>query len=674
MQSMPGCKALVFAFLWLILLSALIPPSAFAHGDHGGASPPEGGLNLLSFEGFQLELLVSPQPLRSGAENKITVKILRDGSLQPVRDGKVFMGVFPARLLDSSASPVKAENPVRPDSFPLFPAPETVWAGNYTLPRRLGETGPHVVRVAVAELDGRRFNPPAVFDFRVNVAAASGLSPGLLFVMLATIGIGGAGVYRGVVRSRHTSDPGAALNFLDIPWLNRFVSWKGFQPLLQIPVLALTVLMALLGFFDIQDGARNLATKLTWILWWPGIIFTFILVGRLWCVMCPFGALNEWAANLAKSKRSLPKFLRNLWLPTLLFVILTWADEQLGIIRSPQMTAWLIAVFAFLATATGVFFQRRSFCRYLCPITGVLGLYSMVSPLEVRARERSQCQKACHQDCYRGNETTKGCPMFEFPKTVDRNTFCNFCFECVKSCPSNNLTFRVRSFGKDLWASGKRWLDESYFSIALVGITTIVTAQMLTGWSGGISWLARLIPLPIRTLVRPVTYLTVTESALFFTASLLLFPFAGLLASWTTNRIAGDKGTKKIFVALGYMFVPVGLAMHLAHNLSHLFIEGPGLVPALQRTFKLYTSLDFGEPNWQVTPWVSSDVICWLQMGLILGGFVFSLVAGSRLATALFDKHEISGKAVVPYIVLSLIFTLINLYLLSQPMGMRHAM
>ena len=266
--------------------------------------------------------------------------------------------------------------------------------------------------------------------------------------------------------------------------------------------------------------------------------------------------------------------------------------------------------------------------------------------------------------------------MFEFPMTLDRNTFCNFCFECVKSCPTNNLAFRVRAFGKDLWASGKRWLDESYLSLALVGITTVVTAQMLTDWSGWVSRLSRLIPIPIRTFMRPVTYLTVTESALFLTASLLLFPFVGLLASWMTNRMAGDKGKgiKKIFVVFGYMFVPVGLAMHLAHNLSHLFMEGPGFIPALQRTLNRYSPFYLGEPNWQMTPWISSDVIHWLQMGLILGGFIFSLVAGSRLATTLFDRHEIAGKAMVPFVVLSLLFTLLNLYLLNQPMGMRHAM
>ena len=668
-----SCLALASLLLSLVLAA----DAALAHGEHGEAAPVLGGMSLMTFDGFQAELLGSPRPLRVGAENKIIIKILRDGSLEPVRNGKVYMGAVPARLVNGSLAQEKnaAAKPHR-SVVPLSLAPEMVWAGSYTLTPRFQEKGPHLVRVVLAELDEKVFNPPAIFDFNVNVSPAAGFTAGFLILGLTAIVIAGGGIYWAVVRSRSPADSRAVFNLLDIGWLSRFVNWRGFQPLLQIPMLMLIAVIAYLGFFDIQDGAKNLATKLTWILWWPGIIFTFVLVGRLWCVMCPFGALNEWAANLSKPGRLFPKGLRSLWLATVLFLLLTWADEQIGVIRSPQLTAWLIVIFAVLATATGIFFQRRSFCHYLCPITGLLGLYSMVSPVEVRAGDRSRCQKNCHQDCYRGNEKGNGCPMFEFPMTVDRNTFCNLCFECVKSCPSSNLTFRFRSFGKDLWASGKRWLDESYLAVALVGVTTIVTAQMLTAWSGLISGLSQLIPPPIRTLMKPITYLTVTESATFFLGSLLLFPLSALFAAWAGRRLSGDegKGTKSTFMQLATMFLPVGLAMHLAHNVSHLITEGPGVIPALQRTLNRYTSFDAGTPNWQYALSVSSDAIYWLQVLLILSGFIFSLFVGYRLAAAFFGRPERTGKSFIPFAVLSLAFTLVNLYLLSQPMGMRHAM
>lgn len=675
----PGRKHRAWAgltFIGFLVLLILPVSSALAHGEHGEAAPVFGGMSLFSFDGFQVELLGSPRPLRIGAENKIIAKIFKDGSLEPVRNGKVYMGVIPARLANRTVAPEKvATTTAARVEIPLSPAAEVIWAGSYTLTYQFREKGSHLVRVHIAELGGKRFDPPAVFDFYINVDPAPGFTGAFWVVALTAVIMAFGGMYWAVARSRLPATPGA-FNLLDISWLRRFVTWRGFQPLLQLPLLVLIAVIAFLGFFDIQDGAKNLATKLTWILWWPGIIFTFILVGRLWCVMCPFGALNEWAANLSRPARLFPKSLRSLWLATFLFLLLTWADEQIGVIRSPQLTAWLIVIFAVAAIATGLFFQRRSFCHYLCPITGLIGLYSMLSPVEVRVGDRSQCQKRCHQDCYRGNEKANGCPMFEFPMTVERNTFCNLCFECVRSCPERNLALRFRAFGKDLWASSKRWFDESYLSLVMVGVTTIVTAQMLSGWNSVISAAAKLIPLPVRNLMRPVTYLSITESASFFLASLLLFPALGLFAAWLANRISGDrsKNQKQTFIHLASAFLPVGLAMHLAHNVSHLITEGPGVIPALQRTLIRYTGFYAGEPDWQATPLISSDAVYWLEVLLVLVGFIFSLIVGYRLVTTLFDRHDSAGKAFFPVALLSLIFTLLNLYLLNQPMGARHGM
>lgn len=52
-----------------------------------------------------------------------------------------------------------------------------------------------------------------------------------------------------------------------------------------------------------------------------------------------------------------------------------------------------------------------------------------------------------------------------------------------------------------------------------------------------------------------------------------------------SDAAAGERGLglRRTFVIFGYMFVPIGLAMHLAHNLSHLLMEGGGIVPAVQR-------------------------------------------------------------------------------------------
>jgi hypothetical protein len=390
--------------------------------------------------------------------------------------------------------------------------------------------------------------------------------------------------------------------------------------------------------------------------------------------VCPFGVINELAAKWSKAERLFPRALRGLWIATLLFVLLTWADEQLGIIRSPRMTAILILMLSGAALVTGLFYQRRSFCRYLCPITGLQGVYSMMSPVELRSADRSVCGKDCRQSCYRGTQAGSGCPMLEFPMSVDRNNYCNFCFECVKTCPSNNIALRFRAFGADLWSSVRHSLDESYLALALVGVTTIVTAQMLSDWGKWMSALSRVLPLELRAAMRPVTYLTLTETLLFIMVALVLVPALGYMAAWSADRLGGGErpGARKFLTVLGYMFIPIGLAMHLAHNVAHLLLEGSGVVPAFQRVLALIWG-GMEEINWQTLPLMDPPLVYALQMGLILIGFVFSIVTGIRLAMRCLGPAK-SGKALAPFIALALLFTLVNLYMLNQPMGMRHGM
>jgi hypothetical protein len=99
------------------------------------------------------------------------------------------------------------------------------------------------------------------------------------------------------LRNRYAPGGTGPLNLLDVPWLRRAVTSRAWHALLQAPVFLLMAVLVILGFADVADGSRNLASRLTWTLWWAGIIFTFVLAGRVWCVACPSGALNEWAAG-----------------------------------------------------------------------------------------------------------------------------------------------------------------------------------------------------------------------------------------------------------------------------------------------------------------------------------------------------------------------------------------
>jgi ferredoxin len=664
----------MIARLLAVALAVLLPASAAAHGEdhsagHGahGTAEPAVGSGPIRVEGYWLELLTHPAAPAPSERTHLVVKLSSSSSRTPITGARVLIG------LDPVGSPGHQHGGHSPDTA-LASAAEVTWAGQYELAVTPERPGAHQVHVMLAEAEGRTFSPPLVVDFPITVATAPGLGAATWSALVLVALIAVVGLYTFRARARIGAAPSARLNLLELPWLRRVLTAPAFPLSMQIALLGVMAVVVFLGLFDVQNGGINFATKLTWTIWWAGIIFTFVLLGRVWCVACPFGALNEWMSRLAAPVRRLPRPLRNIWWATGLFVLLTWADEQLGVVRSPRVTAWIVIIFVALAMAVGLLFERRSFCRYLCPIGGVIGLYSMTAPLELRVKDSATCRTDADKECYRGGETSRGCPMFEFPQSMDRNNYCTLCVECVKGCARGNLVLRFRAFGRDLWASGRRAMDESYLAVMLVGLTFLVTAQMLGGWSAGISTLASWLPAWARSAVKPVTYLSALESAVLLMGALVIVPLLVLAATALAERAAGPArlGLRRSFVLFGYMFVPIGLAMHLAHNLSHLLLEGGGIVPAAQRAIALYTPWSLGEPVWPAPALAPVAVVSLLQTAVLIGFFILSLVAGHRLALRAYPDPRVAAGAVIPMAVLSLMFTVIGIVLLNQPMGMRH--
>ena len=651
---MPAMSAL----LLVMVLLALTPAVAAAHGEH---SDPKalGATSTVTVEGYQVELLSVPSPLAAGRAGQVIAKVLESPALRPVGGGRVRIGL------------------ARADGVPdPRPAAEATWAGNYAVAVTPISAGDYRVRIVLETLEGRVFASPLILDFPVTVGAAPGPGAAVWALLAFVGGVAALGVYRADLRVRLGEGRDGALNLLDIPWVRGVVTSRTLQPTLQLLLLVVTGLVVFLGFRDVQDGGMNLATKLTWTIWWAGIIFTFVLAGRVWCVACPFGALNEWTARLAGACRRLPRPFRNIWWATGAFVLLTWADEYLGVVRSPRVTAWIVVFFLALTVATGFLYERRSFCRFLCPIGGLIGIYSMAAPLELRAKDASTCRRHADKECYRGLAASPGCPMFEFPQAMDRNNYCTFCAACVTSCSRDNLVLRVRSFGKDLWATSRRTLDEAYLAVALVGLTLLVTAQMLSGWPAWISALARWLPALVRTNLRPVTYLSLVESGIFLGGTLVIAPLLVLAAAAVADRRAGDHalGVRRTFVVFGYMFIPIGLAMHLAHNLSHLLLEGGGIVPVVQRAVATYSPISLGQPDWHVAPLAPEPVVALLQAVVVVGFCALTLATGHRLAARFYSDRGAASRAVVPFVILAVVFTVVSIVLLQQPMGLRHGM
>ncbi|MBI5074385.1 MAG: 4Fe-4S binding protein [Nitrospirae bacterium] len=547
-------------------------------------------------------------------------------------------------------------------------------AGSYAAVYPILEKGDYTYTIAITSLGGKKFKEPLVYGGTLPYHEASKAAfYRMAAVMSLILFCGIAAVWIIAQRKAAKISAGQKLNILDIPWIKKFFKSAWFQPVFQIPVLLFFILIIIAGLFDIQQGDRNIATILMWTIWWAAIIFTFVFVGRVWCMMCPFGAIQDWLGRLFSLNRDFPKPVRNIWLSSFIFFGLTWWDSFSGIVNKPSLTAFLLLGFFGVAMSMSVVFKGRSFCRYVCPIGGLIGLYSMFSPVELRNRCMDVCREHKVKECIKGTDKSNPCPMFVTPMTLDRNNYCNFCSECVKSCSQDNIVIRFRSFAKDLWISSKGYIDEAFLALVLVGMTIIVTGEMIEPWHHWMDVVSKMLPFDTLGITSHIirekaTFLVVmTTGSLFI--PLLLLGLTSLIVRKTTGPDS-PLGLKDAVIQFAYMFIPVGLSMHLAHNISHMFKEGPGIIPAFQRLANEYTGLNLGTPDWNVTPLMGNEAIFWLQMLILAILNIFSLYAGYRIAVRYYGDKAL--RAFIPMAALAVFFMLINTFILGQPMAMRH--
>ena len=475
-----------------------------------------------------------------------------------------------------------------------------------------------------------------------------------------------------------STTPGAGLDRRELTRLGpvrRAVLLPSFQFWTVLPTLALVVVVLVSAAVGLEHPSANFGTVVTWIVWWGGLLVSFVLVGRAWCLVCPIGAIPEWLQRLSPWWGSRytaglglpwPRRLRNLWLPTALFVVFVFLDNGYGMSNSPRMTAGLIAVLALGAAWVSLVFERRAFCRYLCPLTAFIGTCALTSVFELRRRDPAPCRNACPtKDCYRGNARRYGCPMGEFPGGgLESNLHCILCTECVKSCPHDNIALRWRAPGRDLWAMARPRLDGACAAAVIVGLATVVPLLALAFLPELRSLLARLLPAGVPPNDPPRLAAVVLVFGIGLAATLGLLHATSLLSRWASGSTRMT--TRALFTRYAYALIPVGLSKLLADLLDHAF-----------RTWGVLSNvtsallLDF--PWNRVMPERASATdllgplaVYGLQVALLLGGLLWSLEALRRTAPGPAADRASRVASFLPIAGLALVLTLASLWTLGS--------
>lgn len=466
-------------------------------------------------------------------------------------------------------------------------------------------------------------------------------------------------------------DPMAArFDLLSLPGLRRAFRKPYLVFALRFLMAAMFLIVIAAGLFGNQNPAMNIAPLLTWTIWWAGLVFLILYLGKAWCTVCPWDAIATWIERLKlwgprRPGEGLgldlkwPRALRNIWLAVFLFVLLTWVELGMGITLIPRATAYLALGMLGMAIVSVFLFDRKAFCRYACLVGRVSGLYSLFSGLELRVADPAACADCKTMDCYRGNDRGDGCPTHQFPKTMELSSYCTLCTECVKTCPSDNLAINLRPWGTDLVKAGRPRTDEAFLALVLLSMTAFHGLTMTPTWSAWTTGAQDSWAMPGWAVFA------------ILMAALLVLPIA---IYWVlvqvAVRLAGGVSARRLFVEYAYALLPIALFYHLAHNAEHFLMEGPKIVPLLSDPFGWGWNL-FGTASWSMAPLVSLEGLWGIQIVFVVVGHVYSLWIAEKTTRRLVPERRLAIRSQLPMLAAMVLSSALSLWLLGQPMEMR---
>ncbi|MBF0152188.1 MAG: 4Fe-4S binding protein [Magnetococcales bacterium] len=277
--------------------------------------------------------------------------------------------------------------------------------------------------------------------------------------------------------------------FLFLLLVSDFRHMRGYAVSLFLEADPLT---AIAGFLTSHTLYKGLAWSLVILL--PTLFF-----GRFFCSwVCPLGILNQAVGHLLNRRRPIDAYKMNSYQPVFrikyyllaaLLLLALMGGLQTGLmdpialmVRSftvavlpaingkeialyqhqPFFHGGILIAMIFLAILLANRFMTRFWCRVLCPLGALLGVFALRAPLRIR-RDVDRCTACsrCLQSCQGGCD----------PHAELRQSECHLCMNCLEACSEGALHYGLArprsSIHRPLDVGRRRLVETGVAALAL---------------------------------------------------------------------------------------------------------------------------------------------------------------------------------------------------------------
>jgi hypothetical protein len=407
-------------------------------------------------------------------------------------------------------------------------------------------------------------------------------------------------------------------------------------------VVFFTIIFA--GVFGNPNPSLNISPTIIWVIWWVGFAYVSALIGNIWAAINPWNTLYAWTEHLFNRVAPDKQLSLNrayptswgVWPAILLFFAFAWFELAYPTPAIPYRITQSILIYSVITWMGMAIFGRAIWLHHGEVFSMVFTVLAKFAPTQVSVTDTIICN-TCPLDCQNSHGR------------------CIDCWECFAKVDDDAKVINLLPHGTGLMGTHA---DSSSMVIFVVLLLSTVTFDGLMATT--FYWEELYTPL-FQTINDATTVITIG-----LTACLFVLLGAYLITISLIRKIAGGK-IRHLAKAFVFTLVPIALAYHLAHYFSFLIIQGQNIIPLLSDPFGLGWNL-FGTSDFQINIGLVGARFAWLfAVAVIVIGHVIAVYLSHHMALQIYQGRRNAIKSQYPMLLLMVGYTVLSLWILSQP-------